>query len=138
MFHLISSNGSILNPFERFNQLTVATTQNAIGLSSWIRDKRETVLLFSNQAKSYFTRFELYLISLGQCVQAGLFDLLSDDIRSRLEKKSELYTHLITPDDNMANGIIDALCFPITELKHYQRFLASLGGIVRFFHSITY
>lgn len=86
--------------------------------------------MFSEQTQAYFNRFELYLTSLGHCVQAGLFDSLSEDILTRLEKKADQYTHLITPDSCQANGIIDALCFPVSELKHYQRFLSSLGGIL--------
>ena len=57
------------------------------------------------------------MTSLGHCVQAGLFDSLSEDILSRLEKKADQYAHLITPDSCQANGIIDALCFPVSELK---------------------
>ena len=65
--------------------------------------------MFSQQATAYLTRFELYTVSLGQCVQAGLFDALPDDVVSRVAKKRELYHHLIAPDEhNHANGLIDA------------------------------
>ena len=84
---------------DRFNQLTVATTQNSLGLARWCRRRDETVLMFSQQAQAYFTRFELYTVSLGQCVQAGLFDALSDDVvrhgeaRSSIEVPFFVFTH---------------------------------------------
>ena len=67
---VISWTGSEMNQeysklCDQFNQLTVATTQNSIGLNHWIRKEPITVLLFSKQADAYLARFESYFEKVG-------------------------------------------------------------------------
>ena len=109
---------------DQFNQLTVATTQNSIGLNHWIRKEPITVLLFSKQTDAYLARFESYfekgsfkLFSekfqkskifsnffsarkfepnqLSLCICGGLFDSLSDDMVERIKRKKSSYLPLL-------------------------------------------
>ena len=80
---------------DQFNQLTVATTQNSIGLNHWIRKEPITVLLFSKQTDAYLARFESYFEKLSLCICGGLFDSLSDDMVERIKRKKSSYLPLL-------------------------------------------
>ena len=97
---VISWTGSEMNQeysklCDQFNQLTVATTQNSIGLNHWIRKEPITVLLFSKQTDAYLARFESYFEKLSLCICGGLFDSLSDDMVERIKRKKSSYLPLL-------------------------------------------
>lgn len=114
-----------------FNQLTVATTQNAAGGHHWVNYRASLFIILSSSAESLVMRFITYFRFLGKAVVGGFFDSLNKDFVSRLEPKLKNVEDFGNKQSgfNVPDLLIDALSSPVKELKNYIKVLETLQDL---------
>lgn len=115
-----------------FNQLTVATTQNALGVSNWLHGEASVYLLLSANTSQLIERFSNYFRFLSNSVIGGFFDSVHKDTLDRIgRKRAGLYAIIGGGvDDALSDLMINAMAFPLEELKTYARVIDTISTIV--------
>ena len=110
-----------------FNQLTIATTQNAAGGDAWLNSRPALFIIISNSATELLDRFTVYFRFLAKSVAGGFFDSLPKEFLAKIEPKLKSSSIVVdSNDDSVESSIIEALSQPAKELKHYVKSLETL------------
>ena len=109
-----------------FNQLTIATTQNAAGGDAWLNSRPALFIIISSSATELLDRFTVYFRFLAKSVAGGFFDSLPKEFLAKIEPKLKNSSIVVDSNDSVESAIIEALSQPAKELKSYVKSLETL------------
>ena len=96
-----------------FNQLTVVTTQNALGLNAWLHGSPSCALLLSCNLDQLLAQFVNYFECLSGAIVGGFFDVINSETAERMNRKRQsLFS--ITGEKN------DALLSDLVPVQHFK------------------